>query len=86
MKVDILQIYYDLFDIFESIETLTEALKQLEGVKMSRCAIISHLENTRLKHFNQELNNLYDTDMRVLKAFKLKCKERGYQTTLEDFL
>ena len=70
--IDIIDIYYDLYSIFGSIEVLAMALKELTGVKVCRSAVIGHLEATRLYHFEVELNALYDTDIRVLRAFRDK--------------
>ena len=70
--IDIIDIYYDLYSIFESIEVLALALKELQGVKMCRSALIGHLESTRLYHIEAELSSLYDTDIRVLRAFRDK--------------
>ena len=86
MKQELLSTYYDLYEILGSIETVADALKELQDVRICRSGLIGHLEATRLYHVEQELNNLYDTDIRVLRAFRIKCMKRGTQTTLEDFL
>lgn len=87
MRDELLNCYYDLFDIFESIEVLAMALKDLQGVKMCRSAVIGHLESTRLYHFTEQLISLYeDIPLRDLMAFKVKCKGIGSQTTIDDFL
>ncbi len=80
--IDILDVYYDLYSIFESIEVLAMALKELQGVKMCRSAVIGHLEATRLYHFQVELTSLYeDIPLNELKAFKIKSMAHGTQTT-----
>ncbi len=78
--IDILDVYYDLYSIFESIEVLALALKELQGVKMCRSAVIGHLEATRLYHFKVELTSLYeDIPLNELKAFKIKSMAHGHQ-------
>lgn len=86
MKDALLDTYYDLFEIFESIEVLAMALKELQGVKMCRSAVIGHLEATRLYHFDLELNALYDMKMDDLKRFKTKCLKCGTQLDIYYFL
>jgi len=85
--IDILDVYYDLYSIFESIEVLAMALKELQGVKMCRSAVIGHLEATRLYHFQVELTSLYeDIPLNELKAFKIKSMAHGHQLDIFDFI
>lgn len=84
---ELLETYYELFDIFESIEVLAMALKELQGVKMCRSAVIGHLEATRLYHFQVELTSLYeDIPLNELKAFKIKQLSFGTQLDIFDFI
>lgn len=84
--MELLTIYYDLFEILEDTEIVIEAIKELTDSRDSRSSIRQKLENLWLWHYEEELNFLYDMRMDDLKAFRVKCVKRGMQTTLEDFL
>lgn len=86
MKNDLLDVYYDLYEILGSIETVADALKELQGVNMCRSGIIGHLESYRLHHVEQELNDLYDMKLDDLKKFKIKHIAMGTQMTIYDVL
>ena len=84
---ELLDVYYDLYDILQSIETIADALRELQNVRKPKSKIIEHLEALRLYHFEKELNALYeDMPLGDLKAFKIKQLSYGHQTTIEDFL
>ena len=85
-KNDLLETYYDLFDLFGSIEVLAVALKELQGVKMCKSMVIGHLEETRLYHFDLQLNSLYDMPMDDLRKFRVKCLAHGTQLDIWDFM
>ena len=67
MKNELLDIYYDLYDIFEDVELIADAIKDLSYTTQSRCNILRHLEFTRLWNLDSELNQLYDMQIKTLK-------------------
>ena len=89
-KSDLIQTYYDLFEILDDVDLFTDALKYFTKSELRWSIIKSHLEFLRLHNIEKELNSLYDMKMNELKEYKIKYelaqKEQGYQTTLEDFM
>lgn len=71
MDKSIVDIYYDLYEILGDIETVADAIIELQDCKLKRWRLITHLTNLRLHHIEDELNLLYDTRMDKLKEFKI---------------
>ena len=86
MKNELLDIYYDLYDIFEDVELIADAIKDLSYTTQSRCNILRHLEFTRLWNLDSELNQLYDMQIKTLKLYKFQKEKKGQQSSIYDFI
>ena len=53
---------------------------------MCKSMVIGHLEETRLYHFDLQLNSLYDMPMDDLRKFRVKCLAHGTQLDIWDFM
>jgi len=83
----IISIYYDLSAIFDDdLNMMVDAIKELTKTKEKRSVILNNMEFLRLHNIEEELNNLYDVKVKVLKAFRLRYIKRNKQTTIYDFL
>ena len=82
---ELLDTYYSLYDIFEEIGVIADAMKDLGLTTKTRCSLIQHMEFTRLWNIESELNQLYDIPIRTLRAYRIKREKIGQQSTIYDF-
>jgi hypothetical protein len=83
---ELLDTYYSLYDIFEEIGVIADAMKDLGLTTKTRCSLIQHMEFTRLWNIESELNQLYDMPIKTLVAYRLRKDKIGQQTSIYDFL
>lgn len=81
-----LEVYYDLYDIFQDIPMIADAMIELGLTSSTRCMLIQNMEYTRLHNVASELDQLYDMPMKTLIAFKSRKEKKGKQTDICDFI
>lgn len=87
MKNDLIQIYYDLYEILDDNIIIAKHIKKVSKKKYSVRKIIYLLENLRLDKIDNELNILYDMKMEDLKKFKrvYMLKNEMLQSSMDLF-
>lgn len=87
---ELLDTYYSLYSIFDSMDILVDAIRELTPTNKTKSCILTNLECARVWNLDYELNTLYDLKMDVLRDFKLQCylrqKKCGYQLTILDLM
>lgn len=93
MSSNLINIYYDLYDILDDDELFINAIKHFTKTNKFKSALNVQLSNLRLTKIEKELNQLYDTPIKDLKKFamnyklKQKAKEvKKYQSSIFDFI
>lgn len=87
MKNELLDIYYDLSELFDdNDEVLISALMKYGKCKYKRSIIRMCLSNLKLSILSESINELYDTDIRVIRAYKLREEKIGLQSSIFDFI
>jgi len=85
--LSLIDIYYQLSEIMEDdTEILICAIKELTNTKKKNAELRNRLEKLNLDTIAEELNELYDIEIKVLKRFCFNKKKVGCQTEIWDFL